>query len=149
MDVVQSTMQEEGLNTTLVTGSPDDIVEIDDSEGDEVDFTATLSAKKKQTPANEKMVQLSDHPLYAKLFKMLKVGVPVQVVTEMAAEKLDEYIIDRPGDPLEKKKEAKMVPVSEHRMLKVGVALHVMKAKRLRRLHRISIVLSLTSQTTS
>ena len=56
IDVVQNKMQEEGLDSTLVTGSPDDIVEIDDSEGDDDadDVTVARSAKKKQTPAKER-----------------------------------------------------------------------------------------------
>ena len=73
---------------------------------------------------------------------MIKVGVPIHVVkTKMAAEKLDEFMIDKPADELipleeEKKEEGKMVPVSEHplyakffKMLKVGVPVHVVKAK--------------------
>ena len=47
------------------------------------------------------MVPVSEHPLYAKFFEMLKVGVPVHVVkAKMAAEKLDESMIDKPADEL-------------------------------------------------
>ena len=152
MDVVQSKMHEEGLDIAFVSRSPDDLIEMDDDdddedddedEGEEATENDAESPRKAKTPAKEKMVPLSEHPLYAKFFKMLKVGVPLHVVKgKMAAEKLDESIIDKPPDeliPLEEKKtedEVKMVPVSEHplyakyfKMLKVGVPLHVVKAK--------------------
>ena len=48
--------------------------------------------------------------MYAKFYKMLKVGVPIHVVkAKMAAEKLDGSIIDKPGDemiPLNSNEEA-------------------------------------------
>eukprot|EP01036_Dinobryon_divergens_P051984 gene51984-69559_t len=128
LHVVKAKMAAEKLDESIIDKPADELI--------------LLEEKKKDEPAAAKMVPVSEHPLYAKFFKMLKVGVPLHVVkAKMAAEKLDESIIDKPADELipleeEKKEEGKMVPVSEHplyakffKMLKVGVPLHVVKAK--------------------
>ncbi len=48
-----------------------------------------------------KMVPVSEHPLCAKFFKMLKVGVLVHVVkAKMTAKNIDSSFIDKPADEL-------------------------------------------------
>ena len=136
LHVVKAKMQQEGLDPAIMDKQPDERVPLNENKPDE------------EKPTEPKKVPLSEHPLYAKFFKMLKVGIPLHVVkAKLQLEGLDPSMLDKPADelvPLEEKKEEKkeapkeveMVAASEHpsyakffKMLKVGIPLHVVKLK--------------------
>jgi hypothetical protein len=118
---VENKMRQEGLNEAVLE-TPDKRLAPDDKG-----FGAPVKADQGE------MVKISEHPLYAKFFKMLKVGLPPPVVkNKVTAEGLDPAMMDK--DPSElvplhppKEDEGEMVPAGEHpsyakffKMLKVG-----------------------------
>jgi hypothetical protein len=116
---VKAKMQIEGVDPAILDISPDDMV-----------------------PASSSSVQkvaAKDHPTFAKYFKMLKTGVPIDAVRlKMRAEGVDATYIDKNPDdqiPLEIETE-QMVPLADHpiyskyfRMLKVGLPPDAVKQK--------------------
>jgi hypothetical protein len=116
---VKAKMQVEGVDPSILDKNPEEMV------------PAEASAAQK--------VAAKDHPSYAKFFKMLKVGTPIEAVRlKMRAECLDVTFIDRSPDeliPLEAETE-QLVPLTDHpvyakyfRMLKVGTPKEAVKIK--------------------
>jgi hypothetical protein len=131
---VQLKMQQEKLDPSILDKDPDELISLDDEEDDE--------KEEQEGP----QVKVSEHPKYAKFFKMLKVGTPKPAVQlKMQQEKLDPSILDKdpeemiPLDDNPKKKKnkgGKLVAASEHpkyvkyfKMLKSGVPLEAIQAK--------------------
>jgi hypothetical protein len=125
-EAVKAKMKLEGVNPDILDKDPSDLIPLDEEKKAEEDV---------------KKVPISEHPIYSKFFKMLKVGLPAHVIkNKMQLEGVDPSMIDRdPNEliPLEdKKSDTKMVPASEHpvyskffKMLKVGIPPEVVKAK--------------------
>jgi hypothetical protein len=127
-DAVKDKMRQDGLDPAILDKDPSELV----SRGD-----APEGGRKK--------VPLSEHPLYAKYFKMLKVGLSKEAIKlKMQQEGANPDIIEKdPSETFaleEEKKEADdkdaSVPVSEHpkyskyfKMLKVGLPKDAVKAK--------------------
>jgi len=79
--VVKNKMQMEGVDPTFIEKDPNELIPLEEDNKEEVP----------KVPAAE-------HPNYAKFFKMLKVGIPPEVIKgKMALEKLDPSILD--SDP--------------------------------------------------
>lgn len=116
-DAVKLKMKNEGLNPDMLDKDPEEMV--------------PLEEKKKDADEGEK-VPVSEHPKYAKFFKMLKVGTPKPAVQmKMQQEGVDPSYLDK--DPMElipleeKKAGGAKVKLCEHpkyakffKMLKVG-----------------------------
>lgn len=62
----------EGLNAEVMDKSPDELIPLDDS-----DNKNEKNLKDGDVEKGNKMVKVSEHPKYAKFFKMLKIGLPV------------------------------------------------------------------------
>jgi len=61
----------EGLNAEVMDKSPDELIPLDDDNKNE------KNKKDGDSEKVNKMVKVSEHPKYAKFFKMLKIGLPV------------------------------------------------------------------------
>ena len=122
-------MQQENHDPSILDKAPNELV--------------PLKAKVAAT-TDVKMVTCDEHPIYAKYFKMLKVGLPKESVkAKMKLEGVDSTVLDRnPKDliplenPPDKKAEEDMIAVQDHpvfskyfKMLKVGLAKEAVKAK--------------------
>ncbi|KAI9922300.1 hypothetical protein PsorP6_001218 [Peronosclerospora sorghi] len=81
----------EGLDGDLLD-TPDKLVDQDGKEIKDQDGKEIKSESKK-------MVKVSEHPRYAKYFKLLKMGMPrPQLELKMSAESLDPTALDRPDE---------------------------------------------------
>ena len=119
-DSVKAKMQIEGVDPSILDNNPDAMVP----------EAASSSSQK---------VALKDHPTYAKFFKMIKNGVPIDAVRlKMRAEGVDVTFIDKsPDDLLALETEMEqMVTLMDHpiygkyfRMLKVGLPKDAVKSK--------------------
>jgi hypothetical protein len=63
----------EGLNAEVMDKSPDELIPLDDDS----DNKNEKNLKDGDVEKGNKMVKVSEHPKYAKFFKMLKIGLPV------------------------------------------------------------------------
>lgn len=61
----------EGLNPEVMDKSADELIPLDDDNKNE------KNKKDGDAENSKKMVKVSEHPKYAKFFKMLKIGLPV------------------------------------------------------------------------
>jgi hypothetical protein len=119
-EIIKSKMKLEGANPDMLDKDPNEMVVKED---------------------DVKKVPVSEHPVYAKFFKMLKVGLPAHVIKiKMEAEGADPSMIDKDPNELipleEEKPDVQKVPAAEHplyakffKMLKIGIPLEVVKAK--------------------
>jgi hypothetical protein len=126
LPAVKQKAQAEGVDPAILDKDPAELVPLHD----------------KPAPAVE-MVAVSQHPKYAKFFKMLKVGLPAAAVkNKMTQEGVDPSFLDKPEDeqiPLHDapaKEEGEKVPLGEHpkyakffKMLKVGLPAVAVKGK--------------------
>jgi hypothetical protein len=80
--VIKAKMEAEGIDSSIIDRDPNELI--------------PLEEKKDEVP----MVPANEHPLYQKFFKMLKLGVPVEVIkAKMALEKANPDVLDK--DPSE------------------------------------------------
>jgi hypothetical protein len=129
-EAIKEKMRQEGVNPDVLEKEPDDMV----SPNDDKDFQDTA-------PGGKKTVPLSEHPLYAKYFKMLKVGLSKDAIkAKMMQENVDPDIIDNEPTKTvsleDENAKNKQVPIAEHpkyakyyKMLKVGLPKDAVKAK--------------------
>ena len=124
-------MRGDGVDDSIIDRDPEEMVELEESKGEE--------------PSNR--VALKDHPVYAKYFKMLKMGLPkTSVVHKMRGDGVDDSIIDRDPEEMVELEEAKSeepsnrVALKDHpvyakyfKMLKMGLpkvsVIHKMKSE--------------------
>ena len=128
-ETVKAKMQQEGHDPSILDKSPDEKVpKINESN----------------TSGAEELVPVNEHPMYAKYFKMLKVGLPKEnVKAKMQQDGIDPSFLDKnPTDKIPLKatqvvaEKAQLVPAEEHpsyakyfKMLKVGISKDSVKAK--------------------
>ncbi len=93
-DAVKAKMKLEGIDESYIDKSPDEKIPL-------------------TKPNDSPKVAVSEHPKYSKYFKMLKVGLPKEVVkTKMQSENVDPTYLDKNPDdliPLDDDKAAKVV----------------------------------------
>ena len=136
-DGVVGTIQEgvEALNI-----NPDQIKSNADTNTNQTNSNPVESDSTSHSPTtgNHNEVAVSEHPLYIKYFKMLKVGVHIEAVKKkMIEENLDPTYIDKnPNEMIPLEAKGQTVAVSEHplyikffKMLKVGVHIEAVKKK--------------------
>lgn len=127
-EAVKAKMQLEGVDSSILDKDPKELVPLHETP-----------SKASDEKGKEK-VAIKDHPKYSKFFQMMKVGVPLDSIKgKMVAEGLDPKILEKdPNEliPLQDEDEGPKVPVSEHpvyskffKMLKVGLPMHMIKAK--------------------
>jgi hypothetical protein len=130
-DAVKNKMTQEGFDPAILDKAEDELIPLNDT-----------------VPAVDEgpKVPVSEHPKYAKFFKMLKVGLPRDAVkNKMTQEGVDAAMLDR--DPAEliplndapaaaAQDPGPMVPAGEHpqyekyfKMMKVGLPLPLIKSK--------------------
>ena len=108
-------MKGDGVDVSIIDRDPEEMVELEESKSE------------------LKKVALKDHPVYAKYFKMLKMGLPkASIVHKMRGDGIDVSIIDRDPEELveleESKSEPKKIALKDHpayakyfKMLKMGL----------------------------
>lgn len=137
-EAVKAKMTQEGVNNTSV---------LDKEPGELIPLQTESEAKAKAEAADTgPQVKVSEHPVYAKYFRMVKVGLPKEAVkAKMVQEGAKPEILDKDPDDMiplndENKTKAKIavhtVPAGEHplyskyfKMLKVGLPKDAVKAK--------------------
>jgi len=132
-EAVKAKMQQEGADPNMLDKNPDDMVELNPT---------TKEVKNEK----EELIAIRDHPVYAKYFKMLKVGLPKEAVkAKMQQEGADPNMLDKNPDdtislsdkkPASEVKEGPKIAAQDHpvyskyfKMLKVGLPKEAVKAK--------------------
>jgi hypothetical protein len=106
----------------------------------DLDPETFIPIKEDEPPKDKNKVAIKDHPKYEKYFKMLKVGLPKEVVkAKMTQEGLDPNQLDLDPETLVSLKDdddGEKVPIKSHpkfekyfKMLKVGLPKEAVKAK--------------------
>lgn len=122
-EAIKAKMTQEGVDEKMLDLEPGHLISLEEKPKDE-----------------GKMVPVSEHPKYAKFFKMLKVGLPKPAIkVKMTQEGVDPEMIEKdPSEmiPLDDSPKVEMVPVGEHpkyvkyfKMMKVGLPKDAIKAK--------------------
>ena len=76
-------MRGDGVDVSIIDRDPEELVELEESKSE------------------PKKIALKDHPVYAKYFKMLKMGLPkTSIVHKMRGDGVDVSIIDRDPEEL-------------------------------------------------
>jgi hypothetical protein len=139
-DIVKAKMTQERLDVSYLDKDPNEFIPLIEKKIEKKNEDKEI---KKEEIKEEEMVKVSEHPVYIKYFKMIKVGIPPDTVKgKMGLEGLDGSYLDKDPNELiplkdEKiEKKIEMVKVSEHpeyikyfKMIKVGLPLTIVKAK--------------------